>query len=131
MFCGARELHFASKLQLHCAQAACMHPEARQRALKAALDEDSVYYAPSALLARGLHKEQALPLVRSGLLPLLFRIQSSSSSIVQFPWLSMTSPCINWLQSLCTQKFHPIKTEACCFLAEVVILQYLYMWHSH
>lgn len=131
VFCSARELRFATKLQLCCAQAACVRPEARQQGLKAALDQDGDYYAPSALLARGLHREQALALVRPGLLPLLFGIQSSSSSIVQFPWLSVTSPCANWPQSLLIQNFHPIKTKGCCCLAEVLILQPLYMWHSH
>lgn len=90
MFCSARELRFATKLQLRCAQAACVRPEARQQGLKAALDQDGDYCAPSALLARGLHREQALALVRSGLLPLLFRIQSSSSSSYDShgsPWL--------------------------------------------
>lgn len=101
IFCSARELCFATQSQLCCAEAACAHPEARQQGLKAALDQDGDYYAPSALLARGLHREQALALVRSRLLPLLFRIRSSGSSIAQFPWLSMSSPCINWLQSLC------------------------------
>lgn len=117
VFCSAREFHFATKLQLCCAQAACVHPEAKQQGLKAALNQDGDYYAPSAFLAWGLHREQPCALVRSGLLPLLFRIQSSSSSLVQFPWLSTTSPCINWLQSLCIKNFHPIKTKACYFLA--------------
>lgn len=131
VFCSAEELHFATKLELCCAQAASAHPQGKQQGLKAALDQDSDYHALSALLAWGLHREQVLVVVRSGLLSLLFRTQSNSSSAIQFPCLSIAGPCINWPQSLPIQNIHPIKTEAECFLAKVLILQPLYMWHSH
>jgi len=63
-FAVSGNLAFATKLQLCCAQGACTHPEARQQGLKAVLDQDSDYYAPPALLARGSHREQAFALVR-------------------------------------------------------------------
>lgn len=110
----------------------CLRAARSQAArLESSLGSHGDCYTPPASLAPGLHREQALALVRSEPLPLLFRIQPSNSSSEQFPWLSLTCHCINWLQSLSIQNFCPIKTKTWCFLAEALILQPLYLWHSH
>lgn len=76
-------------------------------------------------------REQVLTLVRSGLLPLLLEF-----SLAVSPWYSShgspqlvlsligPSPSVFKTSTL-------INTEACCFLAKVLTLQPLYMWHSH
>lgn len=99
VFCSARELRSAAPVQLSCAQAAC------SQAWNSPGSHREFYTHTSASLAPGLHKEQAFALVRSEPLPLLFRIQPSNSSCVQFPWLPLTCHCINWLQSLSIQNF--------------------------
>lgn len=57
----------------------------------------------SAPLAPGLHREQALALVRSEPLLWLFRIQHGNSSWAVYNCLPLTCRCINWLQSLSIQ----------------------------